>query len=123
VLTYTRVGATVDYASAKSQYIFQLSGIRLTSLAMLVASTDDIQRLEEQASWSKEPDFFADMEPSIMKHTGVDSQRSPVGSSAQRSSAGNNSPRSPASSNSQLTSMKYQPTEQEEVRWYYTLQV
>jgi len=86
-------------------------------------STDDIQRLEEQASWSKEPDFFADMEPSIMKHTGVDSQRSPVGSSAQRSSAGNNSPRSPASSNSQLTSMKYQPTEQEEVRWYYTLQV
>lgn len=86
-------------------------------------STEDIQRLEEQASWSKEPDFFADMEPSIMKHTGVDSQRSPVGSSAQRSSAGNNSPRSPASSNSQLTSMKYQPTEQEEVRQYYTLQV
>ena len=86
-------------------------------------STEDIQRLEEQASWSKEPDFFADMEPSIMKHTGVDSQRSPVGSSTQRSSAGNNSLRSPASGNSQLTSMKYQPTEQEEVRQYHTLQV
>ena len=69
-------------------------------------SAEDIQRLEEQASWLKEPDFFADMEPSIMKHTSVESQRSPGSSSSQRS---------PAGSNSQQTSMKYQPTEQEEV--------
>ena len=64
---------------------------------------EDIQRLEEQASWTKEPDFFADMEPSIVtsgKH--VESPKSPA--SATNSDG-----------HSLLSSMKYQPSQQEEV--------
>ena len=64
---------------------------------------EDIQRLEEQASWTKEPDFFADMEPSIPtsgKH--VESPKSPA--SATKSDG-----------HSLLSSMKYQPSQQEEV--------
>ena len=36
-------------------------------------SEADRVRLEEQATWSREPDFFADMGPSVAKTTGVSS--------------------------------------------------
>ena len=32
-------------------------------------SEEDIQRLEVLAAWSKEPDFFADMEPTVQSQT------------------------------------------------------
>lgn len=44
-------------------------------------SEEDIKRLEVQAAWSKEPDFFADMEPTLLSSktpstTGSDSFKS-----------------------------------------------
>ena len=57
-------------------------------------SEADRQRLEEQAAWNTEPDFFADMTPTVTKTT---------------SSLGVESP-TPAGKSS---SLQYQPTEQE----------
>ena len=58
-------------------------------------SEEDRLRLEEQASWSKEPDFFADMAPALPKATG------PV--------------LEPGQGLSSRASLQYQPWEAEEV--------
>lgn len=66
---------------------------------------EDIQRLEQQAAWTTEPDFFADMEPSIgSSQEGLQKASSKPSSASSRSGSG-----------STAALLLYQPADQEEV--------
>ena len=67
-------------------------------------SDKDVQRLEEQAAWSREPDFFADMMPTVAKSDPLLQTSSERPLTLQPKAAGS------------LAALEYQPTGTEEVR-------
>ena len=67
-------------------------------------SDKDVQRLEEQAAWSREPDFFADMMPTVAKSDPLLQTSSERPMTLQPKAAGG------------LAALEYQPTGAEEVR-------
>lgn len=73
-------------------------------------SEEDARRLEEQASWSMEPDFFADMAPIIAAPT---TKTGPA--STQRSGGVEASSPGAESGAGSSTALQYQPPEQENV--------
>ena len=70
-----------------------------SSGSKVTLSEADRLRLEEQAAWSTEPDFFADMAPSVAKKTGVSASLGGV--------------ESPTLTTKQSSSLHYQPAEEE----------
>ncbi|CAI8058055.1 Protein-associating with the carboxyl-terminal domain of ezrin [Geodia barretti] len=70
-----------------------------SSGSKVTLSEADRLRLEEQAAWSTEPDFFADMAPSVAKKTGVSASLGGV--------------ESPTLTTKQSSSLQYQPAEEE----------
>lgn len=73
-------------------------------------SEEDTRRLEEQASWSMEPDFFADMAPVIAAPAAKTTPTAP-----QRSDGVEVSSPGAESGVGSSTALQYQPTEQENV--------
>lgn len=81
---------------------------------------EDIQRLEVQAAWRHaEPDFFADMEPSIPTGTGSSVEDRGGGEGERKDSASMTNGRDTGASSSSV-SLKYTPSGQDEVSgWVY----
>ena len=84
-----KMGGNRDSGPVKTERTAE--GDRIASL-----STEDQERLEEKATWSIEPDFFADMAPAISKKN----PPQPLSTKKQHSA-------------SKLSSLKYQPSGKE----------